>query len=77
MGHCVYGSLPDLIVALLEFLLDVDIRSGDEGVDPWFLGFLERFPGPVDISFTCTTQARYLHLFHGPCHGTDCLEISL
>jgi hypothetical protein len=47
----------DVVARRLELVLDVNIRGGDEGVDPGTLRVLDRAPGSVDVLRVRTRQA--------------------
>ena len=76
MTDSIHGSLPHLVVGLLEFKLYVDVRGGDEGMDPRFFSLFKRLPGPVNILLAGPAQPCHGGLLHCPCHGTDRLEVA-
>ena len=71
------GVCQNLLAGFLQLVLQVDVRGGDEGVDPRFGGMADGLPGPVDIRLGCPRQAGDLGLFQCAGNLGDRFEISL
>ena len=74
--HGIDGSLSHLVVGLLEFEFDVDVRSCDEGVDPRLFSLLQRLPCPVNILFAGPAKTGHRGLLHRPGYGPHRLEVT-
>ena len=58
--HRGHRQLQHLLPAHLELMLEMDVRGGQEGVDPGIFAALQGLPGDIDVPLLATGQGRHL-----------------